>query len=79
MRSKITNIDDFRPYKTDSVICLNCYHDWQAVYPESVSITDLECSNCKNQNAIEYNLITARSIIKSLVKKDVFIWYKKTR
>jgi len=38
MRSKITNINDFRPHKTDSVICLNCYHDWQAVYPEDVFI-----------------------------------------
>lgn len=73
MRSKITNINDFRPHKTDSVICLNCYHDWQAVYPEDVSIKNLECPICKNQNAKEFNLITARDIIKSLVKKDVFI------
>jgi len=64
----IINLDNKRLHKTDSVICLSCLHDWQAVYPENTNINNLECPNCKEQNSIEFNLITARKIIKSLFK-----------
>ena len=70
MDNNIINLDDKRPHKTDSVICLSCLHDWQAVYLENTDINNLECPNCKNQNSIEFNLITARKIIKFLFKQN---------
>ena len=70
MDNNIINLDDKRPHKTDSVICLSCLHDWQAVYPGNTDINNLECPNCKDQNSIKFNLITARKIIKFLFKQS---------
>lgn len=67
---KIINLEDHRPHKTNSVICLSCLKDWQAVYPENVNINNLECPNCKEHNSIEFNLITARKIINFLKNND---------
>ncbi len=69
MDNNIINLDDKRLHKTDSVICLSCLHDWQAVYPENTDINNLECPNCKEQNSIEFNLITARKLIKFLFEQ----------
>ncbi len=66
----IINLDDKRLHKTDSVICLSCLHDWQAVYPENTDINNLECPNCKKYNSIEFNLISARKIIKFLFEQS---------
>ena len=67
---KIINLDDYKPHKTDSVICLSCLTDWQAIYPENVDINNLECPNCKKYNSIEFNLITSRELIKFLFKES---------
>ena len=76
--TNLFNLDDKMPHKTNSVICLSCLHDWQAVYPENTDINNLECPNCKEQNSIEFNLITARKIIKFLseqgnIKADSYV------
>ncbi len=90
MDNNLFNLDDKRLHKTDSVICLYCLKDWQAVYPENVSINNLECPNCKKHNSIEFNLITARKIINKnkqmkMISKETLeynyrkFWIKKTK
>jgi len=78
MDNNIFYLDDKRLHKTDSVICLSCFYDWQAVYPETTNINNLECSKCHKYNSIKFDLITARKIINFLfteshIKFDNFI------
>jgi hypothetical protein len=61
---------DRRPHKTNSVICLSCLYDWQAVYPENADINNLECPLCNKYNSIKFDLITSRKLIKFLFKKS---------
>jgi hypothetical protein len=37
---KIINLDDYKPHKTGSAICLSCLKDWQAIYTENADINN---------------------------------------
>ena len=66
MNKKIIDLDSQRPHKTSSVICLACLEDWQAVFPATTKINQLECPGCGRFEAVEFDLINSRKIIKIL-------------
>lgn len=66
MNKKIIDLDSKRPHKTDSVICLACLADWQAVYPDNIKIKKLHCPDCGRAEAVEFNVINSRKIIKTM-------------
>ena len=63
---EIRHLDDTKPHITKSVICLTCLRDWQAVFPEKTNIKDLECPDCGRQEAVIFDLVNARKIIRIL-------------
>tara|TARA_R110001632_G_scaffold53894_1_gene132424 strand:- start:91 stop:300 length:210 start_codon:yes stop_codon:yes gene_type:complete len=69
MNKKIIDLDSLRPHETKYIICLCCFKDWQAVFPINTNINKLECPDCQKQNSIEFTLVTAKNIIKTLKNK----------
>ena len=44
MTKNIIALSDHRPHDAQYVACMDCAHDWVAVFP--VNATALECSEC---------------------------------
>jgi len=46
LAGKVTPIEERQPYRTAEVICLQCYHRYQGVWPEKTPLKKLQCPNC---------------------------------
>ncbi len=70
--SNIIDINKNKPHRTESVICMDCKYDWQAVFPEKTNVEDLQCPKCNRQNTKVFDLVRAREIIQSQLPQSPF-------
>ena len=42
----VVELDENRPHRTLEVMCVKCFHRWQAVAPVETSLVQYECADC---------------------------------
>lgn len=47
LEGKVIPIEERMSHRTAEVVCLRCLYRYQAVWPESTPMKDLECPNCE--------------------------------
>lgn len=52
MKTKIVDINEYKPHKVSEVICIKCAYRWLAVRPVGTLLKDLECPNCGKQGFV---------------------------
>lgn len=59
---EVISINALQPHIEGKAVCLNCFHEWQAVAP--VGCVQLECPNCSLERGAWYGLVCPDEVFK---------------